>query len=159
MRGPWRIAIALIGVAAIAVGVVEIVSRSRARSTSTSTTRTLLGKAAFIRRADGICAVLNPQVEAYYRIALADQNGGDSSGARLEITKLETAAGQLIGRIEALGPPAQGAAAVALVLSEYSELVSDAVADTPETNAAAAGLQAEIASQAAQFGFHVCGLT
>lgn len=162
MRGPWRIVIALVGVAAIAVGVIEIVSRTGGSGghtrTSTSTDQAL-GKSAFIRRADGICAELNPEVETDYRVALADYNNGDTAGAQSEVAKLETAAGRLVDHIKALGPPAQGATQVDALLTEYGQLVADAIADTPESNAAAQALQAQIAAQAKSYGFRVCGVT
>jgi len=160
-RVSWRIAIALVGSAAIAVGVIEVVShvKSKRTSTTTTSTNTTLSKAAFIRRADAICAQLNPQVEDEYRIALADSNSGDLAGARAAIGRLETAANQLIFQITALGPPAQGEATINTLLNEYTELVNDAVLDTPESNAAADALQPQIAALARQYGFNVCGVT
>jgi hypothetical protein len=140
--------------------VIEIVSDARSKTTSTTTTtRAGLGKAAFIRRADAICAELNPEIEADYRIALADANSGDIVGARSEVARLQAAANRLIARIQALGSPAQGAATVATVLTEYQELVDDAIANTPESNVSAVALQSRIAAEAAQFGFRVCGVT
>lgn len=158
LRGPWRVAIAVVGIAAIAFGVIEIVSHARSETTTT-TTRTGLAKAAFIRRADAICALLNPEIEADYRIALADSNDGEIVGARTEIARMQLAANRLIARIQALGPPAQGAQTVAMLLAEYQQLVDDAIVNSPESNAAAIALQTQIAAQASQYGFRVCGVS
>jgi len=158
-RGPWPILIALVGIAAIAAGAYEIAASSKGGSSSSTSRPPALSKAAFIHTADAICARLNPVVEANYRTALADESNGDFAGARRAIARLEAAAGRLIDGITALGPPAEGADTVTALLSEYTQLVNDAVANTAESNAAAATLQTQIASQAAQFGFRVCGVT
>jgi hypothetical protein len=150
---------ALAGIAAIAVGVGGILSESKSGSGSAASAAGPLAKAAFIRRADAVCARLAPEVDAEYRIALTDDYTGDDIGARRAVARLRTAARGLVRGVEALRPAPQYAGDVTRLLSEYAQLVDDSIADTPESNAAADGLQAQIVSQAAQFGFHVCGLT
>ncbi len=152
MRNPWRILIALVGVAAIGVGVAGVLASSR---TASGTADGTLRKADFIRQADLICARLAPAVDAEYRIALVDDYNGDEVGARRAVARVRSAARRLIREVKAVGRPAQGAAAVTTLLGEYAQLINDAIADTPESNGAAESLQAQVASQAAQFGFHV----
>jgi hypothetical protein len=147
---------ALAGIVAIGVGVAGIVSEHKPRSTTTSGP---LRKAAFIHRADAVCARLAPEVDAEYRIALADDYNGDDAGARRAVARLQSAARRLVREVRSLRPAPQYAGDVTKLLSEYTQLVDDAIADTPASNAAADGLQTQIASQAAQFGFHVCGLS
>jgi hypothetical protein len=147
-----RIITVVLGIAALAVGAAVIASDSGGGAT-----RTRLAKAAFIDRADAICAERFPEAAAYYRIALADEYADRAAAARKAIRRLETASRRLIDGIEALGPPAAGAGTVATLLAEYRRLFADAVANTPASNADANGLRAEIASNAARFGFRVCG--
>jgi hypothetical protein len=147
---------ALLGIAIIGIGVGGIaISSTSSRGSGPATLR----NADFIRRADAICARLAPQIDAEYRIALAERYSGDVVAARRAVARVRSAARRLIREVTAVGRPAHGAATVATLLSEYAELIDDAIADTPDSNAAAERLHAQIASRAAQFGFRACGLT
>jgi hypothetical protein len=144
--------VGLIGIAALAAGAVEIASDSGG-----SSARTALDTATFIERADAICAERSPEIETYYRLALADADAGRRAAARSATRRVETAARRLIDGIEALGPPAAGAGAVTTLLREYRQLFAAAIENTPASNAAAGVLRAKIATNAGRFGFRVCG--
>jgi hypothetical protein len=155
MRGSRRIIAltALLGIAALAAAAVEIASDAGPGRA----TRTALDKAAFIGRADAICAQRIPEIGVYYRTALADESAGRTAAARVASRRFQAAARRMIDGIEALGAPADGAGAVTTLVSEYRRLFADAIADTQASNADADVLRAKIASAAAAFGFRVCG--
>jgi ABC-type transporter Mla subunit MlaD len=151
-RGSGIAVVASVAIAVLAAGGAVIASDAGGGATQPT-----LDKPAFIDRADAICAQRYPEVVAYYRNALADEDAGRVAPARSAIRHLETAARRLVHGIEALGPPATGAATVTTLLGDYRQLFADAVENTPASNAAANTLRTEIADTAARFGFRVCG--
>lgn len=159
-RGPWWILIALIGAAAIAGVVVAVVSSGGGNKNS-SPTSTSTGNlnGAYIRKADAICATLDPPINADYRTAFAAITAGNIARAQKAARALNSAAGTLIDRIKALGPPPQDASVVNQIVADYTLVINDVIANTPESIQRAQAIAAQIESLATHFGFQVCGLT
>jgi hypothetical protein len=149
----WRVALALAGAAAVGVGVFMIASRAPRRGAPS------IGpsKAVFIARADAVCAQLDPLVDGEIQTLIADYRDGDLSGAHAVGSQLTGSTGELVERISALRVPSAGAGTVRLILNEYGELVGALLTGTGEGLAAAESIGGQIAVQATEFGFRVCG--
>lgn len=151
--GAWRVALALAGAVAIGFGVYAIASHHTRRSTASVGPT----KAVFIARADAVCARLDPVLDGQIQTLVADYRDGDLLGARAAGAQLESSSGELVARIAALGVPSAGEGTVRLILNEYGELVGSLLTGTGEGLAAAESIGGQIAVQATEFGFHVCG--
>ena len=161
LRGGWRIAAVIVGVAAIAGGVIGVVSSGGKKKTTTSTTQTGLTKAQYIAQADRICASLNPPVEAAYRTYAADFTAGNLSGAQAAAQQFQTGAAAELDSLKALQIPSEGGATVQQMLADEQQLINDLESGSPQSESvqAASAVSAQLQSIAHQYGFKFCGVT
>jgi hypothetical protein len=151
--GAWRIALALAGLAAIGVGAFLIASRGAPRALALTGPST----AVFIERADAVCARFDPIVDGEIQTLIADYRDGDPAAAQAVGSQLATSTGKLVAGISALALPSADAATVRLILNEYGELVGALLTATGEGVVTAESIGEQIATQATELGFRVCG--
>jgi hypothetical protein len=164
MRGPWwRIAIAVVGIAAIAVGVIEIVSSGKKHHTTTTTTsgQTTISKASFITQADAICGKWNPQIANDYHTYELDYESGNTSGASTAALAFEHDAQTELDDLKVLPPPSEGASTINHLLTDDQQEIADYESGPPNSEGAQAASALGTQDQPifSSFGFKVCGLS